>query len=211
MDAASPNDEAHAEGSPRPRWSRRLGLRLIAMPLLILVAAWLLRTHAGREEAARVAVIEADVRRYVGDVLEDRSLAPAIDEVVPGLHSVVAERMRESMGGVDPDGVEVTVEAGGRGLGPLSAATHVATLAASGTPRLRLQVGHTGERTVLAGWSRPAGPDATDTDARDADTPGATSPTPPPPPPSSPPPPPPSSPPAPTAGPALVPVPSDDG
>ncbi len=147
---------AAADEPPSARWPRRLGPRLVVMPLLILAAAWMLQAHTAREEAARVAAIEADVRRFVGDVLGGRAVAPAVD-VVPSVRSLAADAIRDAAGGRAADRLDVSVSAGDPPPVAPPGGTHTATLEADGTPRLHLRVGRAGERTVLAGWWRPVG------------------------------------------------------
>ncbi len=149
------------DGRSRPWWRRRLGIRVVLLPLLILGVAWMLEgrstrlaeEHLGRAEAA----VTAFARQAIGG-----EPATAI-EPPPGLASLrqdAAEAIRRAAAEAGVAAVEqVVILAGDPGPGRVSTGTHTATLRAGDRDLLHLRLAVDDSRVVLAGWWRPASVD----------------------------------------------------
>jgi hypothetical protein len=142
------------DGSLPLGWRRRLGPRVVLLPMIILIVGWLLQSQATSEEARRVATITEDVRQFVIDSLGSRA-GETLGEAAPGLRGPAVDAVRSVAGDLDAGRIDIEVLRGDAGPGHPSAGTHTATILGDGQPRLHLRVGVVGDRTMLAGWWRP--------------------------------------------------------
>lgn len=156
-DAETAPEAPDAPALPRSRsLMGRLGPRVVVFPLIVLVVAWMLQTRNAAVEQQRVATIVSGVEGFIAAATAGDPPSADLSAAAPGLLEPAADIVREIAADAAGERLLVTVERGDAGPGHPSAGTHTATILRGGSPRLHLRVGVTGDRTVLAGWWRPA-------------------------------------------------------